>query len=253
MSESSKKNRLDRELLRRALVSSRSQAEDLIKRGFVSVNKNISTKPGQLVYETTPIQIKSHEQFVSRAGEKLHSVLTDLKINFKDKIVLDVGSSTGGFTDLAIRYGAKNVIAIDVGTNQLHESLRSNEIVHLNEQTNILDVGLSGNHKLIIEKPDVVLMDLSFVSLRSILPHIYTLCSPQTVVIAMVKPQFEAGENTRHKGVIKNDRIRRDILKSFEIWVQKLFKVVNKADSKVSGSKGNIERFYKLKLLQKAL
>lgn len=249
MSESSNKNRLDKELLRRGLVSSRSYAEDLIKHGFISVNQSISTKPGQLVYEKTPIQIKSHEQFVSRAGEKLYSVIRDLNISFKDKTVLDVGSSTGGFTDLAIRNGAKRVIAVDVGTNQLHESLRNNPKIELHEQTNILDVGIRGNYKKIIIKPDVVLMDLSFVSLRAILPHIRTLCTSQTIVIAMVKPQFEAGDSTRHKGVIKNDRIRRNILKDFEMWVQNLFKVINKADSKVSGSKGNIERFYLLKPL----
>lgn len=249
MSESNNKNRLDRELLGRHLVASRSQAEDLIKRGFVSIGGVVITKPGYLVNANTKVSLRPHQQFVSRAGEKLNSVIRDLGLNFKDKTVLDVGSSTGGFTDLVIRSGAKNVIAVDVGTNQLHESLRNNDKIELHEQTNILDVGLSGNYKKIINKPDVIVMDLSFVSLRTILPHIHSLCMPQTIVIAMVKPQFEAGDSTRHKGVIKNDRIRRDILKDFEKWVQKLFKVVNKADSKVSGSKGNVERFYLLKSL----
>jgi 23S rRNA (cytidine1920-2'-O)/16S rRNA (cytidine1409-2'-O)-methyltransferase len=236
------KQRLDKELLRRGLVTSRSQAEDIIQRGFVTINHENVTKPGFLVDESSPIKIKYHASFVSRAGEKLYSVIEALNLNFNDKIVLDVGSSTGGFTDLALQKGAKKVIAVDVGTNQMHDSLRQNPRVALHEKTDIRDFQTA-------EHIDVVVIDVSFISLREILPTVRGMSDEKTIVIAMVKPQFEAGQSKlKHKGVIKNDQMRRTILKEFEAWVQKIFIIVDKADSKIAGSKGNVERFYKLRL-----
>lgn len=238
------KQRLDKELMRRALVASRSQAEDIIRRGYVTVNGAPVTKPGYLIDKSASIAIKSRVSFVSRAGEKLYSVLKPLGLDFDGKTVLDVGSSTGGFTDVAIKHGASKVIAVDVGTDQMHIQLRNDPRIELHEKTDIRDFTTS-------EKIDMVVIDVSFISLREILPTVVQLIQPGTPIVAMVKPQFEAGDSLKHKGVIKNDKMRRDILKNFETWVQKLFIITGKADSEVAGAKGNRERFYKLKLPQK--
>ncbi len=236
------KQRLDKELMRRGLVASRSQAEDIIRRGFVTVRDTPITKTGFLVDEITPIKIKSRVSFVSRAGEKLYSVISALDLNFKDKVVLDVGSSTGGFTDLALREGASRVIAVDVGTDQMHPLLRQDVRIELHEKTDIRDFKTT-------QHVDIVVVDVSFISLREILPAVKALISPKTQVVAMVKPQFEAGQGAKHKGVIKNDHMRREILKDFELWVQNVFVIVSKADSEVAGAKGNRERFYLLTAL----
>jgi 23S rRNA (cytidine1920-2'-O)/16S rRNA (cytidine1409-2'-O)-methyltransferase len=157
--------------------------------------------------------------------------------------VLDVGSSTGGFTDYSLQHGAKKVYAVDVGTDQLHPSLHDNPSIELHEKTDIRDFTLS-------DKPDITVIDVSFISLREILPHIAKeLSGPNTIIMAMVKPQFEAGRHQTNKGVIKNDAVRRQILKDFEIWAKDLFVIQDKRDSEVAGSKGNRERFYALKVV----
>lgn len=236
------KQRLDQALVKLGLVPTRSQGESFVRLGEVLVNNKPATKSGQMVSETDVIELTAAEQYVSRAGLKLASVAKTLRVDFKDKVVLDVGSSTGGFTDYALRHGARYVIAVDVGTNQLHPTLHGNPKIELHEQTDIRDVQKT-------TKPiDIVVIDVSFISLREILPTVARLSQKTTQVVAMVKPQFEAGQNAKHKGVIKNDRMRRDILQDFEQWVRGQFVVLDKADSEVAGSKGNRERFYLLKL-----
>lgn len=235
------KQRLDKALVGRGLVPTRSQAESFIKLGQVRVNGKILTKPGELVSDKADIRMLAKEQYVSRAGLKLASVARALKLNFKDKIVLDVGSSTGGFTDFALKNGARKVIAVDVGTSQLHPTLIGHPRIELHEQTDIR--GFKP-----VETPDIIVVDVSFISLREILPHLAKLAREKTQVAAMCKPQFESGSNAKHKGVIKNDRLRREILKDFEAWLKQYFVTIDKADSDITGSKGNQERFY---LLQK--
>jgi len=237
------KIRLDLALFEAGLTSSRSQAENYIKLGLVSIGNKIITKSGTLVNvsELTGLKINIQQQYVSRAALKLDSVIEKFNIAFKDKVVLDVGSSTGGFTQLAILKGARKVIAVEKGSDQLHESLRSNRAIELHEKTDIRDFKTKDNI-------DLVVIDVSFVSLRDILPAIYKLSNKETSILAMVKPQFEAiNANFKHKGVIKNEKIRRVILKDFENWVAADFVVINKADSQVAGAKGNHERFYLLK------
>lgn len=236
------KKRLDHLLAAKGLVPTRSQAESYIRLGKVRVNGTILTKPGTLVSSEAEIKLHAGEQYVSRAGLKLESVARSLRLNFKHKIVLDVGSSTGGFTDFALKNGATRVIAVDVGTNQLHPSLQGHPQIELHEQTDIRDF-------IPVNPPDIVVIDVSFISLREILPHIAKISSPSTQIIAMCKPQFEAGNSSKHKGVIKNDKMRRDILKDFEAWLKQYFVTIDKADSEVAGSKGNRERFYLLKRL----
>lgn len=234
------KSRLDAEMLRRGMVRTRSEAENWIRLGKVNVNGQTITKPGHFVRADTKLELKAKERYVSRAGLKLASVAQKLGVDFQNTVVLDVGSSTGGFTDYALQHGAKKVLAVDVGTDQLHQSLLSDDRIELHEKTDIRDFEPD-------QTPDVVVMDVSFISLREILPHIASLSSANTKIVAMVKPQFEAGKHQVNKGIIKNDAVRRQILKDFEVWTRDYFVIVDKADSDVAGAKGNRERFYLLK------
>lgn len=251
--------RLDVTLLNNGLVETRSQAENYIRLGLVKVNNRTITKPGYIVDEQDKLVLEG-EQYVSRAALKLASIAGQFNLHFVDAVVLDVGSSTGGFTDYALQHGAKKVIAVDVGTNQLHPKLRMDPRVALHEKTDIRDVRILNDERrtkndfqdsspiFIDTRPDIVVADVSFISLTKILPHVSRLMSHDSLLIAMCKPQFEAGKDQVNKGVIKNSAIRRHILKEFESWLlQNNFIILDKADSHVSGTKGNVERFYKLK------
>ena len=239
------KQRLDKALVERGLATTRSQADNFIRLGYVFLNKKIVQKSGTMVSDSDEIKLEKKETYVSRAGLKLASVAEYFHLNFQDKTVLDIGSSTGGFTDYSLRHGAKKVFAVDVGTEQLHPSLRSNPKIALYEKTDIRDFYAD-------EAIDIIVGDVSFISLREILPHVAeNLMNTNTILIAMVKPQFEAGRHQVNKGIIKNDKVRRQILSDFEDWARKYFVVLDKKDSEVAGSKGNLERFYKLKLAKR--
>jgi 23S rRNA (cytidine1920-2'-O)/16S rRNA (cytidine1409-2'-O)-methyltransferase len=222
------KQRLDIELTKRGLTPTRSQAESWIKMGKVTVDGRVVTKPGQFVRSDADVAMTAEDQYVSRAGLKLASVAEVLKLDFRD---------------YSLRHGAQKVYAVDVGTDQLHPSLHGHPRIELHEKTDIRDFYLKG-------KPDIIVIDVSFISLREILPHIHQyLSGANTEIIAMVKPQFEAGKDQTNKGIIKNDSMRRQILKDFETWSKELFVIADKRDSDVAGAKGNQERFYKLKRL----
>lgn len=239
------KARLDSIVLAKGLVVSRSQAESFIKLGKVTVNGKAVTRAGTLVSDVDDIKLTATEQYVSRAGLKLASVAQKLQLNFKDKVVLDVGSSTGGFTDFALRNGARKVIAVELGTNQLHPSLHGDPRIELHEKTDIRNFKTDQNI-------DIVVADVSFISLREILPAVKKMTHKTTQIAVMVKPQFEARQSqVTHKGVIKNERVRRDILADFEEWARQHFVLQHKADSDVAGAKGNKERFYLLSPLKK--
>lgn len=213
----------------------------MIRLGEVRVNGKVETKSGHFVNDGDRILVADKQRYVSRAGLKLASVADALGLGFTNKIILDVGSSTGGFTDYALKHGAQKVFAVDVGTDQLHPSLHDDSRIELHEKTDIRDFTPSN-------APNIVVMDVSFISLREILPHIARISTADTQIVAMLKPQFEAGRAQVNKGVIKNDSVRRQILKDFELWARQHFVIVDKADSDVAGAKGNRERFY---LLQK--
>ncbi|MFZ1812143.1 MAG: TlyA family RNA methyltransferase [Candidatus Saccharimonadales bacterium] len=252
------KTRLDVAMQARGLVASRSEAESWIRLGKVEVNGQVITKPGYFVDENTTIKLKADERYVSRAGLKLASVAGKFGVDFRGKIVLDVGSSTGGFTDYALQHGAAKVIAVDVGTDQLHPSLRDDPRVELYEKTDIRSVRRGRaeprvrsrepgkSQEVVIDTPHIVVIDVSFISLREILPHVSGLMTHGSVCLAMLKPQFEAGRHQVNKGVIKNDAVRREILHDFELWARRYFVILDKADSDVHGAKGNRERFYAL-------
>ncbi|HEY1644996.1 MAG TPA: SAM-dependent methyltransferase [Candidatus Saccharimonadales bacterium] len=189
-------------------------------------------------------------EYVGRAAFKLEASCIKFKIDFRGKTVLDIGSSTGGFSDYALQNGAERVIAIERGSRQMASPLRFDKRIELHEKTDILSVepfgSKSGFTKLALV-PDIVLIDLSFVSLKSILAHVSKLVDSKTQLVVLVKPQFEAGNEDKNKGIIKNENIRRRIFKDFELWVRKYFVVLNKVDSALSGTKGNKERFYLLR------
>ncbi|MBF1003084.1 MAG: TlyA family RNA methyltransferase [Candidatus Nanogingivalaceae bacterium] len=235
------KIRLDNLLVDRKMVESRSQAESYIKLGKVAVDGIKRTKPGFFVDVNSELKILQQVQYVSRAGLKLESVAKKMRIDFRNKTVLDVGSSTGGFTDYSLKNGANKVIAVDVGTDQLHPKLRLNKKVELHEKTDIRNFKTD-------QKIDVVVIDVSFISIKEILPSVVNLSNKNTKIVAMVKPQFEAGRNGTVNGVVKNNSYRRKILQDFENWCRSnnLY-IENKRDSEVKGAKGNQERFYILK------
>ena len=239
------KIRLDNLLVDRKMVESRSQAESYIKLGKVTVDGIKRTKPGFFVDVNSELKILQQVQYVSRAGLKLESVAKKMRIDFRNKTVLDVGSSTGGFTDYSLKNGANKVIAVDVGTDQLHPKLRLNKKVELHEKTDIRNFKTD-------QKIDVVVIDVSFISIKEILPSIVNLSDKNTKIVAMVKPQFEAGRNGTVNGVVKNNSYRRKILQDFENWCRSnnLY-IENKRDSEVKGTKGNQERFYILRKTSK--
>lgn len=231
------KIRLDNLLVDRKMVESRSQAESYIKLGKVTVDGIKRTKPGFFVDVNSGLKVLQQVQYVSRAGLKLESVAKKMRIDFRNKTVLDVGSSTGGFTDYSLKNGANKVIAVDVGTDQLHPKLRLNKKVELHEKTDIRNFKTD-------QKIDVVVIDVSFISIKEILPSVVNLSNKNTKIVAMVKPQFEAGRNGTVNGVVKNNSYRRKILQDFENWCRSnnLY-IENKRDSEVKGTKGNQERF----------
>lgn len=235
------KHRLDHLLVAKQLVPTRSQAESYIRLGQVKVNGKVIKKPGYFVAEDAAVEFGVKEQYVSRAALKLASVSATLNLDFKRKTVLDVGSSTGGFTDYALQHGAEKVIAVDVGTNQLHPKLREDSRVEVHEKTDIR--GFKSD-----SKADIAVIDVSFISMTLVLESVARLIKKDGHIAAMLKPQFEAGKDQLNKGIVKNSAQRRDILQKFEFWCRNNgFVILKKSDSAIAGEKGNLERFYLLK------
>ena len=186
--------------------------------------------------------MSSSSKFVSRAENKLAGAAQAFSFDFREKTVLDVGSSTGGFTEYALSCGARKVIAVEKGTRQMKVPLRFDERIELYEKTDIFEF-------LTDEKIDVVLADVSFVSLEKVLEYVKEkIGRKETEYLVMLKPQFEAEEAELNRGVVKNENIRRGIIKRFEGWLRENgFLIVKKRDNDLSGRNGNVERFYLLK------
>lgn len=184
----------------------------------------------------------------SRGYYKIEGAVGAFNFDFRDKVVLDIGSSTGGFTEIALEGGAAKVIAVEKGTNQMKKPLRYNKKIDLHEKTDIFDFHLAED-----QKPDVVVADVSFVSLTKILKYAKTYLSRKdTRFLVMLKPQFEADTMELNRGVVKNEKMRRNIIKRFERWLKENdFVIINKRDNDLAGKNGNLERFYYLKLAKK--
>jgi 23S rRNA (cytidine1920-2'-O)/16S rRNA (cytidine1409-2'-O)-methyltransferase len=233
--------RLDQFLVAQSLVESRTKAQALIMAGEVSADGRILDKPGFQVDETIVVHLKHQALYVSRAGDKLASVVNQLGLDFTAKVLLDVGSSTGGFSDYALQNGCKKVYGVDVGTAQLAYKLRQDERMIVMEQTDIRVAKLP-------EQPDMAVIDVSFISLRKILDSVVQLMKPGALIIAMVKPQFEAGKALadKYRGIIPEGRERDEVIGDLRCWIEEHFEILGEADSGVTGAEGNRERFFKL-------
>ena len=183
--------------------------------------------------------------FSSRGYTKLSNAIKFFRYNFRGKTVLDIGSSTGGFTACALDHGAKRVIAVEKGTDQMASPLRFDSRIDLREKTDIFDVDRST-----LPPIDTIVADVSFISLRPILTHAKNhIAAKTTDFLVMLKPQFEAQPSQLIKGVVKNEKIRRGIIKDFELWLrQNGFVIKAKRDNLYPGKTGNLERFYYLTL-----
>ncbi len=200
------RRRLDAELVRRELAPSRARARELIEAGRVTVGGAPASKVARLVHPGEPVVVLGEgPRFVSRAGEKLDAALDRFGVDPAGLRVIDVGSSTGGFSDCVLQRGASSVVAIDVGRNQLHERLRADPRVAVHEQTNVRHIGPADVGGV----GDLVVADLSFISLRTVADPIVALCRGGGQLVLLVKPQFEAGkaEADRGRGVIRDPAV----------------------------------------------
>ena len=235
------KLRLDMLLLQRGLCTSREQARGLILAGKVTVAGSMVDKAGQAVAEDAVIAITAPEHnYVSRGGLKLEKALAEFAVSLAGKSMLDVGSSTGGFTDCALQNGAARVIALDVGTGQLDWKLRNDSRVHVMERTNIRHVTPQDLPFI----PDVASIDVSFISLKLVLPVVYGLLPEGGEVIALIKPQFEAGKEqvSRGKGVIRDGAIHRETISAVLVTARETgFALLGLTWSPIRGPEGNIE------------
>ena len=239
----SMKKRLDVLVFEKGLVESREKAQRLIMAGSVLVDGKKETKSGSKFDDDIKIEITESSRYVGRGAEKLEKAADEFQIDFKGKVVADIGSSTGGFTDFALQHGALKVYAIDVGRGQLDWRLRNDERVLVMEETNFKDV------KEFPEKIDIFVIDVSFISLRKILLNIKNFGSPE--IIALFKPQFEAGRAIadKCKGVIKDPDIHESLLASFRLWcLENGFEVLGEIESPIKGASGNTEFLFWLQI-----
>lgn len=232
--------RLDKYLIEHKLVTSRNKAQDLISRGYVLVNDEIKLHVDYQVQEIDKINIIQHEQYVSRGAYKLIEAINRFKINLKDKVVLDIGSSTGSFTQVCLINGAKKIYAIDVGTNQMDKKLSTNKRIELYEQTNFKDVTPS----IFNERIELIVADISFISITKILDKISELFDYSFEMVLLIKPQYELGKDIikAYKGVIKTQRLWDKAIDIVSQHAKSLkFKIKSIIPSPIKGSKGNTE------------
>ncbi|MBZ4644467.1 MAG: rRNA (cytidine1920-2-O)/16S rRNA (cytidine1409-2-O)-methyltransferase [Deferribacteres bacterium] len=239
------KVRIDKLIVEKGLAESREKAQKLIMAGMVILDGKIIDKSGTLVDENSDVILKESLKYVSRGGLKLETALKHFNLDFTDKTVIDIGASTGGFTDLCLQNGAKKVFAVDVGKNQLHEKLLNSPRVMNIEKTNFRYI----DYEIINEKVDMIVSDVSFISLTNIIPKIIQFCHSSTEICLLIKPQFEAG--AKHVG-------KNGVVRDKEIHIQVITKIIDFAEeyklythglvaSSIKGPKGNIEYLLYLK------
>ncbi len=236
----SKKIRLDVLLVEKGFVESRQKAQTTIMSGLVFVNNQKVDKPGTSVAEDAQIEVRGNAlRYVSRGGLKLEKAMQTWPIVLEDTICMDVGASTGGFTDCMLQNGAKKVYAVDVGYGQLAWSLRSDERVVCLERTNARYL----NHEIIPDEPDFSSVDVSFISLKLILPAIAAVLKENGHVVCLIKPQFEAGkEKVGKKGVVRDPSVHMEVLENFLVHAKESgFTVLDLTFSPIRGPEGNIE------------
>ncbi|WCJ58048.1 TlyA family RNA methyltransferase [Fontisphaera persica] len=238
------KSRLDVALVARGLAPSREKAQRLILAGQVRVAGQVAAKPSQPVRETDPVEVAAPEKYVSRGGLKLEHALRHFGVDVTGRTAVDLGASTGGFTDCLLQHGAARVYAVDVGTGQLAWKLRQDPRVVVRERTNaryLQPADLEPN----FAGAGVVVIDCSFISLQKILPAAVRLAREGGLILALVKPQFEAGktEADRGEGVIRDPAIHERVLRELEAFVPTLgnLRWRGMTESPILGPAGNKE------------
>jgi 23S rRNA (cytidine1920-2'-O)/16S rRNA (cytidine1409-2'-O)-methyltransferase len=237
------KLRADQLVVKQGLTSSREKAKALILAGKVFSAKGRVDKVGELLDEGATLEVKEGLKFVSRGGIKLDHALTEFKVNVSGKVCLDVGASTGGFTDCLLQRGAKKVYAVDVGYGQFEYKLRQDPRIVLLERTNFRYI----NPEKIPEPVDFAVIDVSFISLTKILPKVKRFLKEGGEAVALVKPQFELTPAEVKKGVVRSDLLRQKAVSRIEGEAKKLgFKILGQTKSPILGPKGNQEYFLHL-------
>ena len=232
--------RLDLYLVDKGIVESRARAKMEIESGNVVVNNKILKKPAYDVKQTDLIVVQNKLKWVSRGGLKLEKGIESFSINFNEKVVLDIGSSTGGFSDVALTNGAKKIYCVDTGKNILHEKIRKNPKVSVFESTDYRDLDISS-----FEKIDIVVIDVSFISLTKILPKLKEdFVGKDVLIFALIKPQFEVGIELarKYKGIIKDKKLHQSVVdKILHEFLKSGFKNTGVEKSPILGGDGNTE------------
>ncbi len=236
------KQRVDLLLVERGLAPSRSQAQALVMAGRVFVGEQRIDKAGQVLATDAALEVRGTERYVSRGGTKLEGALDGFALDVEGLVALDVGASTGGFTDCLLQRGASKIYAVDVGTGLLADKLRRDPRVVVMEGVNARHL----RRDAFADTVDLVVVDASFIGIDKLVPAIAAILAPGARLLAMIKPQFEAGraEVKRGKGVIRDPAVRdAAIAQARAAIVAEGFRVIDEQDSKLAGPKGNVERF----------
>ncbi len=261
------KKRIDILLVDKGFAGTRTKAQAMLMSGSVFIGGQRVDKVGTLVEETAEVEIREKFPYVSRGALKIEKAYEEFDLNFQDKVICDIGSSTGGFTDFALQHGAKKVFAVDVGYGQLDRKLREDSRVVVMEKTNFRDIESrddfskrviltcpgsknhvknadSGQARMTIEKIDYFVCDVSFISLKKIIPQIKKIADYSTECILLIKPQFEVGKEIadKTKGVIRDEEIQRAVVEDIAKFAESSgFRVQGITDSPITGAKGNKE------------
>lgn len=234
--------RADALLVARGLASSRNEAQAWIMAGEVTSADRRVEKPGALLAEDAELSVIPRRRFVSRGGDKLDGAIEKLGVSVAGRVCLDVGASTGGFTDCLIQRGAVKVFAVDVGYGQLADKIRKDPRVDSRERVNARDL----RPEDFSPPPDLVVVDASFIGIGKLIDAIARVLAPGGELVALVKPQFEAGREAASKGrgVIRDEAVRLAAIAEARASIEAAgFTVLGEADSAVHGPKGNVERF----------
>jgi 23S rRNA (cytidine1920-2'-O)/16S rRNA (cytidine1409-2'-O)-methyltransferase len=239
-SEMTSGKRADVLLVERGLFESRARAQAAIEAGLVTANDKQVTKASETVAADAVIEAQPAHPFVSRGGVKLSGALERYPIDIENHVCLDVGASTGGFTEVLLANGASLVFAIDVGRDQLHPSLRGHPNIISMEETDIRDF----EGKRLPQRPDIVVVDVSFISLKAVLPVALSLAAAPMHLLALIKPQFEAERKHSKRGIIRNAAIHQAICDDISAFAASLGCTdIQVFPSPITGGDGNIEFF----------
>lgn len=234
------KIRLDQLLVQKGLIENASKARARIMAGDVIVGEHRIDKPGDKFSPDVAIRLRGNSHpFVSRGGLKLEHALATWPSLIEGRVAIDVGASTGGFTEVLLEHGAQKVYAVDVGYGQLAEKLRTDPRVVNMERSHILDLASNSFR----EPLEVAVIDVSFISLEKVLPHVVSLLAPGAFIFALIKPQFEAGrENVGRGGIVRDAAVQQAVIQKISLLAQNLGLTIRGVDkSPILGAKGNVE------------